>query len=48
MRAFLAAVLAALVITGVAYYVLDRFQSGADVANTATGVRVDFAKKSIE
>jgi len=44
-RAFLAAVIAVVVITAVAALVLDRVQSGADAANTTTGARLDFAKQ---
>ena len=45
MRAFLFAVLTAVVITAAAALVLDRFQTGADIANTAagSGVRINFA-----
>jgi hypothetical protein len=43
MRAFLFAVLAAVVITAVAALVLDRVQTGSDTANTTSGVRINFA-----
>ena len=43
MRAFLLAVVTACVITAVAAFLLDRFQIGSDTANTASGVRINFA-----
>jgi|GEM_PF-4803426 len=43
MRVFLLALLVACVITAVAALVLDRFQTGADIANTTSGVRINFA-----
>jgi hypothetical protein len=46
MRAFLSAVLTAIVIAVAAHFVLDRFQTGSDVANTGSGTRINFATET--
>ena len=46
MRAFLAALVTAAVITAVAAFVLEQFQAGSDVANTTTGTRITIEKET--
>lgn len=47
MRAFLSAVVAAFVLTGIAFLALESVQSTSDRANTTSGVRLDFAKDGV-
>jgi hypothetical protein len=47
MKPFFLAVLTALVIAGLASFVLENFQQSSDVANTTTGARVDYSKDGI-
>jgi hypothetical protein len=47
MRAFLAALVTAFVLAGITSFVLERFQSTSDKANTTGGVRLDFAKDGV-
>jgi hypothetical protein len=47
MRAFLAALVTAFVIAGVASVVLEGVQSTSDRANTTSGARIDFAKDGV-
>ena len=46
MRAFIAAVVMAAVITAAAAFLLEQFQAGSDVANTTTGTRITIEKET--
>lgn len=47
MRAFLFAVLAAFVISGIASFALEGVQTTSDKANSTSGVRIDYAKDGV-